>query len=271
MALLCTNCEREIQGTEFLKCCKCKKTYDIHCSGRSSKLFQLMTKDSKKTWTCLSCRSNSRDTSTPKKNSSKKTQLKISKQTKPTKKITTKSSSPSPSSNITTEESEKSMSTITHLQQGEPDGLMPTDNPSPHHSQVTDEDKPSPSSPYHSAVSTPSQDNITLRRPMKLMQPQTPEVLCTTDDSLKSIRSYDSEDLDAETLLDNCNRSCPDIRATTEETLVEYKNKIHGLELRLQAAEHEIENLILENGTLKKQILDNEHTISNLTRICTST
>lgn len=262
MALACTKCNKSILDKDFLKCSKCKQTYDIQCSGRSAKIFLLMSADSKKVWTCLSCRSTS---ISPNKTSTKKTKLIKNCQGKTTIKNSQKNVYVVPSmSNVITE-----CSSAQHLQ------AESSTQCSPIKGNVS-----SPPSNYQSANSTPSQDNITLRKPMQLrlaLAPDSKEELeariSATGISFDSNQSRYSDDLNTETILDTYdqNRSCPIIATTTSELLAEYTDKIHHLELRLQSAEHEIEKLILENGTLRKQIQDNDHTIKNLTRICTST
>ncbi|XP_061725415.1 uncharacterized protein LOC133531299 [Cydia pomonella] len=91
----------------------------------------------------------------------------------------------------------------------------------------------------------------------------------STDASLESVQS---DDEDTDTSVDTCNpnRSCPDLRSVTEDTLKDHKNTIANLETRLQTAEEEINNLILENGTLKKVLEEREQTIKKLTHICSS-
>lgn len=54
--LVCNKCNRKLINKDILKCAKCKKVFDIQCSGRSEKMFQLMTTENKHTWTCLLCR-----------------------------------------------------------------------------------------------------------------------------------------------------------------------------------------------------------------------
>lgn len=56
MAPLCVKCNKTVQGKDFLRCSKCKKIYDIQCAGRS-KIFQLMTIESKNVWICPPCHS----------------------------------------------------------------------------------------------------------------------------------------------------------------------------------------------------------------------
>lgn len=121
----------------------------------------------------------------------------------------------------------------------------------------------------HKASSTPSQDNVTLRKPAQnkhLVLKETSDTELSTDMSYESIQS-ENDDIDATY---NPNRSCPDVRNIAEETIREYKNIITNLESRLQSAEDEIENLILENGILKKQIDEKDLTIKKLNCICTS-
>ncbi|CAK1589546.1 unnamed protein product [Parnassius mnemosyne] len=66
------------------------------------------------------------------------------------------------------------------------------------------------------------------------------------------------------------NRSCPNIGMNLEEDTQEMKNKILHLELKLKAAENEIENLHSENTALSKRLAEYERKIKTLTGICTS-
>lgn len=90
-----------------------------------------------------------------------------------------------------------------------------------------------------------------------------------TDDS-EDEHSTSSHDNSLQTESGNMNRSCPDLGNKVEE-LEELRNKNNNLETKLQKAENEIDALLSENCTLKKQIEDYEKKICNLTRICKST
>lgn len=278
MALVCAKCNMSISDKYFLKCFKCKLAYDVECSGKPPKLFPLMSTESKKAWACLSCRSAS---NAPNETSSKKGILLKNSNGKTMTKNIPKNVSAAPSMSSVAKELDKAKPSFTQHQQIESDkstlnsvGQSPQDRPAK--GKI-----PTPLGNCQSANSTPSQEHITLRKPMQLRQALAPESEeepqaknSASEISLESMdRSHDSDDLNAESMQDTYdqNRSCPVITAATSETMAEYKNNILNLELRLQTAEHEIENLILENGTLRKQIQDNELTIKNLTRICTST
>lgn len=78
-----------------------------------------------------------------------------------------------------------------------------------------------------------------------------------------------SQENDSQTEEVNMNRSCPDLGNKIAE-LEEMKDKNNDLEAKLQIAENEIDALLSENCTLKKQIKDYEKKIHNLTTICKS-
>lgn len=54
---MCAKCNVTLPNREFLGCSRCKQLYDIPCSGRSARLFYLMSKESKKAWICQACHS----------------------------------------------------------------------------------------------------------------------------------------------------------------------------------------------------------------------
>lgn len=91
-----------------------------------------------------------------------------------------------------------------------------------------------------------------------------------TDNSKDEQVQWSHDDDNSETERANMNRSCPDSSNRIAE-LEEMKNKNNDLEIKLQIAENEIDTLLSQNYTLKKQIEDYEKTIYNLTTICKST
>lgn len=52
----CAGCNNKITNRLFMSCCLCKLKYDIGCLNISEKLFQLMDRDRKATWTCQACK-----------------------------------------------------------------------------------------------------------------------------------------------------------------------------------------------------------------------
>ncbi|XP_073942224.1 uncharacterized protein [Choristoneura fumiferana] len=271
MLPICAKCNKALQNKEILKCSKCKQAYDIQCSGRSSKLFQLMSTERKKTWICQPCHSSS---SAPSQALTKKSVLikNNNKQNIKLKNNNIKSLSPISGTSIATQEPENN----SMQQYDSPTGSASTESML-RPDNLEAKNIPNPSSNYHTANSTPSRENVTLRKAMQIKKCQLHRSLSDTEltvhNSLDSLASNDSDDLDAETMLESYiqNRSLPDIKTDTEETLREYKILVNSLELKLQSSELEIQNLILENGTLKAQIQENEQTIKKLTHICTST
>lgn len=52
---ICGKCQKNIKGKHFLRCSVCKKPYDLVCTGME-KLFYIMEKDRRETWTCQNCK-----------------------------------------------------------------------------------------------------------------------------------------------------------------------------------------------------------------------
>lgn len=71
----------------------------------------------------------------------------------------------------------------------------------------------------------------------------------------------------------NLTRSCPDLtmRSVYNDTVASLQSELIELKQKYASAENEIENLLLENGKLKKHILECETKIEKLTIICSST
>lgn len=233
MSPKCAKCKQSLQNKDVLKCLKCSNNYDTHCAGRP-KLFLLMSNESKKSWTCSLCKRNKNSPST----------------------VTSKK----PSDVIV-------RSTITRKAKTDPPS---TPKPSTSSLSATGESAASESLQVLSAINTPSLDNVTHRKPSRNKINLPIQDMSNTEISFESTQS---EIGDGDTLLDssNLNRSCPELGSRSEEELAEYKNKVICLELRLQSTENEIQNLIRENGSLKKRIEANEEAIKKLTLICTPT
>lgn len=51
----CSKCKKQYRRRDCLKCCICKKNYDIGCAQVSEKILLLMTKEKKEKWTCRPC------------------------------------------------------------------------------------------------------------------------------------------------------------------------------------------------------------------------
>lgn len=92
------------------------------------------------------------------------------------------------------------------------------------------------------------------------------------ENSFQSLSSQDSDDDESSIVIStSLNRSCPEIGINTTETIDELKWKITELQNKLQIADNEIDNLLIENGTLKKQIRYFEKKTDRLSSICQST
>lgn len=232
MAPVCTKCNKNLQGKDTLKCFKCKQVYDVQCAGRSPRLFQLMSPDRKKSWVCLKCG--------PGKNT-----LNQFLTNKPT------------------------------LEKKPDDNNMKTNNlsiknPSPVPGMSSKSHQPARSCDekvFHSANSTPSQNNVTHRKKIT----QNEDLISTLGVESNTSLSYDSDHSNEPEISSLMNRSLPYVKTSGEDSMEVYKTKLNSLELRLLSAELEIQNLILENGNLKKIIHENEQTIKKLTHICSST
>lgn len=80
--------------------------------------------------------------------------------------------------------------------------------------------------------------------------------------------SSDTTTSSADTLL---NRSCPENNIHVWEELEELKTKINLLETKLESAHNEIETLLSENYSLKRELSNRDSKISQLTKIYQST
>lgn len=55
---VCFKCNKTVQKKDFLRCIKCNKVFcaDINCAQMPAKLFDIMTIEKKKSWTCRLCK-----------------------------------------------------------------------------------------------------------------------------------------------------------------------------------------------------------------------
>ncbi|VVC94637.1 unnamed protein product [Leptidea sinapis] len=53
---LCPGCKAPVNQTHHIKCCTCKLQYDIASAGITEATFNLLSKQQKSSWACLSCR-----------------------------------------------------------------------------------------------------------------------------------------------------------------------------------------------------------------------
>lgn len=114
-------------------------------------------------------------------------------------------------------------------------------------------------------------DNVTRRKQVPVKNQDLVADLSNSDSRADFFSTSLSSESDESCSIDNLqNRSLPDLRNLTDEILKDYESKLINLETRLQSAENEIQNLICENGTLKKRLEEKEQTIKGLVRICST-
>lgn len=111
-------------------------------------------------------------------------------------------------------------------------------------------------------------DNITIR--------QNTKINVSTHNSFQSLSTEDEEDLSsvlASQSKTGFNRSCPEINAVlnVREELDSIKIELKDTQNKLLIAENEIDNMLIENSKLQKQITQYELKIKKMTRICTTT
>lgn len=64
--VICAKCKQIIRENHYLKCAICKLTFDLSCTNKE-KLYNLMSKERKNSWTCDKCKCcKPRKSSTPK-------------------------------------------------------------------------------------------------------------------------------------------------------------------------------------------------------------
>lgn len=120
--------------------------------------------------------------------------------------------------------------------------------------------------PIENRVSTPVSQNVTIRPKHTTNLPST-----NSFDSFADTISDSDVDIEGSTLFEsNLNRSCPQLETTTREEMEQLQKIIMELRTKLSSAEKEIDNLSLENGTLKKKITTLETKISKLKQVCGS-
>lgn len=123
---------------------------------------------------------------------------------------------------------------------------------------------PSSSTMDPSKITSTPQEFVTQRPRHKINIP--------TDNSFESLHSENTDYEECSALEASIlNRSCPEAAYSIREEFDDLKLKISSLENKLQIAEKEIENLSIENTSLKKQIINYEKKTSQLTHICRST
>lgn len=113
--------------------------------------------------------------------------------------------------------------------------------------------------------STSTPQNFVTQRPKQIVN-------ISTNNSFESLNSDDSEEEDNSTKLSvTLNRSCPTMGLNTSEAIDELKSKVMDLQNKLQTADKEIDELLIENSCLKKQLRYYEKKTTTLSSICRST
>lgn len=85
-----------------------------------------------------------------------------------------------------------------------------------------------------------------------------------------SFSSLDDDEIEISSNSIDLNRSCPGPRSCFESDLQDLKIEINMLNLKLEAADSEIINLLKENSTLQKQLQERELQNKQLKQICTA-
>lgn len=104
-------------------------------------------------------------------------------------------------------------------------------------------------------------DNVTMRKKIVINVQTENTFQSLSEEEILNISSVPSEE-------DKLNRSCPERTINTYYDIEEKNMMINNLENKLGSAEEEIDNLLLENSTLKKIITDYEQKIRCLNDIC---
>lgn len=104
--------------------------------------------------------------------------------------------------------------------------------------------------------------NITTRKKYKIN--------VSTGNSFESLSEDDNMEYTSMTET-SLNRSCPEIGASRSDVILALTEKNTTLKEKLEIAENEIENMLAESFTLKKQLSEYKLRIEQLTHICKST
>lgn len=96
----------------------------------------------------------------------------------------------------------------------------------------------------------------------------------TTQNSFESLSQTLDESDEGDTFVSmksKQNRSCPEIKINYRQELQEMEERNSLLHNKLQSADKQIEDLLLENSALRKQVSEQKVAIENLKQICNST
>lgn len=239
IAVQCNKCKLTMETKDTLLCSSCNNRYHFDCAGVSAKLHQLKTAEKRKQWKCKKCmqikygNNSEQNNVTQRKKVVRKENTGI-KHTKPDNNCT--ATSPQ-CQKIVRPQSTNTLTTST-----------------PETSSITTKNASDP----QSRVAERKKYNINI----------------STDNSFESLPtdvSSNNEDVSSCIEKSILNRSCPDVTYYSKEELTELKHKVTELEMKLKIADQQIDQLVLENGSLKKQIKCYEKKNNTLSQICRST
>lgn len=276
MASKCLKCQKFVNNKEYLKCQKCKNIYHVDCTSRF-KLYDLMTPETKKTWTCITCCRQTLNTSSEVKMShtTYKTTYsqKVTVQNKPRNKTMDGSSTiiskkknrsaekPEPNSSIPME---KNKTTIT---------TPPSTTVIASKNYIIDYRSPteikSDRGLFRPEITNSEEKNITHRNKVR--------VNATIGNSFDSLSSEFENSIDDRWQGDigrrraGLYRSCPEITKQHCLDCETLQQKFSNLQQKYASAEEEIETLSAEIYTLKKELQKYELKINKLKNICAST
>lgn len=127
--------------------------------------------------------------------------------------------------------------------------------------------------PYNSSISKINYESFDMPE-MDLAQTEKNIINVPTENSFDSLPIFDTEEHNNSYMstIESCtmNRSCPELRNLYGK-LETVKRTNTDLETNLKIAENEIEQLLSENISLKKQIEEYKNKLFHLTKICKST
>lgn len=232
----CVVCKKIITTREFLRCETCNCIFDLECGIVTEKRFDLMTNENKQTWKCRNCKEKANQ-------HMKNTSAAISRgSTTPNEHTTTNTSF----GNVT-KRKPRSILNVTKTKRDHEATILCKNVKKAHSEKRSSSPEKSPNLSIINVSTHNSFDSL----------------------SELSLESGEDEEifLSSRTKLD---RSCPEIQVNFSEELREMEGKNVELQNRLVSADDQIEELLLENSALKKQIEEYKLTIGNLKQICTT-
>lgn len=233
MSATCKKCRKEVKYKDTIICAKCNHRYEFDCAGVSEKLYRLMKPEAKKNWKCNIC---ARKSAKLLQSSNRTPSYVTMRKNKPVK---------TPSDKITSSTPNSNMSKNTEVNY----------EPTPKKGQKDEQ----------SSQTLKTEDEA---------QDEKYTINISTENSFGQLCEESSENVSASltsTPIADTNRSFPELRSNNSYKMDHLREKIARLELNLNIAENEIENLVADNQNLKKQITEYELKIRQLTHICKST